>query len=645
MATIKQLSEADIVENGDQFPFFSEAQGDTRKVTFATLKDSVATDFVSAADLAAQTGATLVGCNGGTTVQQELDAKVSATLDTDGTLAANSDARVASQKATKAYADAKSTALAASSGSSLVGFIQSGTGAVGRTVQDKLRETISVKDFGAVGDGVTNDAGAFSLAFAAAAGKVLTIPAGTYRLDSTPTAPNGSITIIGEDGATLLITHGGTRALHFTPAAANNTVSITGLTLQAGFASGPCPLGIDIEYPSVASFPYQQVHLVVSFRGDLNSTSAPWANTWARGVRLKNVWYPFIELNGSSYPDLGNTGATGAVEIVGGSYGCIGGRFLIHWYYGAHGILASAYMEGCTLLDGSELVNVTRGWSVPASTPLGGAAGVDRSYRLTIDNAHIAALTAAVDMDTVRGFQAMGVDVQRSASGAATNWTGYLLNQCQRPQIVGGLIGGNEASGGITTVGINATGANSAHGIVTGVSFENLDTQFILAAATSRWNITGNRSTGATPDTYTIGGAGHKVNWLKSNGEVIIASDQLNGPLATGVYTPTLIGVTNVDAATASACNYYRYGNMVTVAGLLALDPTAASALTELRISLPIASNFVVSTNCLGTVGTITQGLGGSILADTTNDQALLQILTNTTANHGVTFVFTYQVL
>jgi len=41
MATIKQLSEADIVENGDQFPFFSEAQGDARKVTFATLKDGV----------------------------------------------------------------------------------------------------------------------------------------------------------------------------------------------------------------------------------------------------------------------------------------------------------------------------------------------------------------------------------------------------------------------------------------------------------------------------------------------------------------------------------------------------------------------------------------------------------------------------
>jgi hypothetical protein len=41
------------------------------------------------------------------------------------------------------------TSLAASSGSSLVGFIQAGTGAVATTVQTKLRESVSVKDFGA----------------------------------------------------------------------------------------------------------------------------------------------------------------------------------------------------------------------------------------------------------------------------------------------------------------------------------------------------------------------------------------------------------------------------------------------------------------------------------------------------------------
>jgi len=50
--------------------------------------------------------------------------------------------------------------IAASAGSSLIGFIQAGAGAILRTVQDKLRETVSAADFGAVGDGVTDDTNA-----------------------------------------------------------------------------------------------------------------------------------------------------------------------------------------------------------------------------------------------------------------------------------------------------------------------------------------------------------------------------------------------------------------------------------------------------------------------------------------------------
>jgi len=58
------------------------------------------------------------------------------------------------------------------------GFIQAGTGAVQRTVESKLQDVVSVKDFGAVGDGVADDVVEIETAITAA--DSLTIPSGTY---------------------------------------------------------------------------------------------------------------------------------------------------------------------------------------------------------------------------------------------------------------------------------------------------------------------------------------------------------------------------------------------------------------------------------------------------------------------------------
>jgi hypothetical protein len=72
-------------------------------------------------------------------------------------------------------------------GAGLVGFIQSGTGAVARTVQDKLRETVAVspKDYSAVGDGVANEVTPFTNANTA--GSSIVVPPGTYLLSSNVT--------------------------------------------------------------------------------------------------------------------------------------------------------------------------------------------------------------------------------------------------------------------------------------------------------------------------------------------------------------------------------------------------------------------------------------------------------------------------
>jgi len=75
--------------------------------------------------------------------------------------------------------------LAASSGSSLVGYLPAGPGAVPTTVQAKLRESVSVLDFGAVGDGVADDTAAIQAALTAGAGKVVLLPAGRYLVTST----------------------------------------------------------------------------------------------------------------------------------------------------------------------------------------------------------------------------------------------------------------------------------------------------------------------------------------------------------------------------------------------------------------------------------------------------------------------------
>jgi hypothetical protein len=58
-------------------------------------------------------------------------------------------------------------------------FLQSGTGAVSRTVQSKLQDVINAKDFGVVCDGTTDDSANAQAAITAAAGRPVVFPAGT----------------------------------------------------------------------------------------------------------------------------------------------------------------------------------------------------------------------------------------------------------------------------------------------------------------------------------------------------------------------------------------------------------------------------------------------------------------------------------
>ena len=71
-------------------------------------------------------------------------------------------------------------------------FIAAGAGATTRTLQNKLRDTVSVKDFGAVGDGVADDTAAIQAAITT--GLNVFIPAGDYKITSTINAIPASST-------------------------------------------------------------------------------------------------------------------------------------------------------------------------------------------------------------------------------------------------------------------------------------------------------------------------------------------------------------------------------------------------------------------------------------------------------------------
>lgn len=114
---------------------------------------------------------------------------------------------------------------------------------------------------------------------------------------------------------------------------------------------------------------------------------------------------------------------------------------------------------------------------------------------------------------------------------------------------------------------------------------------------------------------------------------------------ASGVYTPTLTNVTNLDGSTAFQCQYMRIGGVVTVSGKVSVNPTAGGAV-RLGISLPIPSDIGAQEDCAGTAfASGIAGQGAAIRGDAANNRAELVFIAVDVTDQPMYFSFTYRII
>lgn len=241
--------------------------------------------------------------------------------------------------------EAQLEALPTPTGSSGVGFIQSGTGAVAMTVQSKLRESVSVKDFGAKGDGVTDDTAAIQTAVDAVSN--IFIPAGDYKI-TAPITLRSNVAVVGggRDVTNIKPATSGTAA--FTGVNCTE-VEITGLSIVYPSSGTVGGVGVEIKtgfYWFLEDISIHNAYIGVSIQDTSNSTKASEIlvrNATACGIKVIDSANLLLN-NSMVINDDTSRCALGCVRLENYAEGC--NFFTLHTYQGAYPLITEAAVNG-----------------------------------------------------------------------------------------------------------------------------------------------------------------------------------------------------------------------------------------------------------------------------------------------------------
>jgi hypothetical protein len=315
-----------------------------------------------------------------------------------------------------------------------VQFTQSGTGAMQRTTESKLRDMVSVKDFGAVGDGVADDTAAIQAALSTAHVAIY-MPAGRYKLTSS-LSRSGHTYLYGDGlGASVLEFNGNFGFVYTGGDGGDNydmkhivlenlafecTVKNTGALFDASWTDG---IGGTSKSIAIENCEFTGTSSSGGFAHGIRLTNA-------RNVRIDNV-----RIAGDR--DAAPVDSANGLTLVGGNPNGAPAEIFIdalQVFYCQNGVSISGWVEGL-YIDKSSFIACYRGVSA-STTPLG-------RPLLFVTNTHFATSVQGV-LNTgfvqvkicLNSFYCLDVD------GTASLYSGVQLNASGSKQ--DSLISGND---------------------------------------------------------------------------------------------------------------------------------------------------------------------------------------------------------
>lgn len=515
------------------------------------------------------------------------------------------------------------------------GYTTASTGGVTRTWQAKIGDQVSVKDFGAVGDGSTNDTTA--IASAIASGKSLYFPAGTYMTSQivfNTAFPSGQSYIgAGREQTTFKQIAGSNQdfvVIGADDGTAQNTY-LHNLTINGNSVSQTAGSAIKIKGGSA----YTHIDTVRVIGGYLHGIHGLAPNYAQNGVEVI-----ITNCQVQDYPFTVTHRLGDGIRLETAAQSTI-----IHGCDISGGTTNSQTTAGINIINTADVsISDCNIWPETRKVWVQGASYI----RISNNNIHSDIETTAVDgvvvenasVVTVHGnvfFNLTGtnvlingtsttVAVSGNAFNNTTNTAAYGIREMNTAN--GNAISGNTFSGTFTTSKIAVVGTTTKVGGNPGVFDVNFsETDGVIAGNTSVTGLlafpAGNIGTGGAfgaNSTVLINiGAGKGL-------EIAIAGvDKWLMASTAGIYAPTATG-TDKGNGTINALGLYINGTAVTAAGITALtgDVTATGPGS-------VAATLATVNGNVGTFGSATQSVQFTV-----NGKGLITAAANATVTPAV---------